>query len=126
MAFPPTDGRTDRGGYPQRQACRACRAHSYLGVGVERLQDVVILGRDVAVLQLQQRRVRQQVDAAPLGGRRGLSVPQPLQVSLRELRLRIVIRAQAAGVSEGESERTKGARDVRRPCAPRPATRRLG
>lgn len=66
------------------QALRECL---WLRVAVELLQHVVILGRDVPVLQLQQRRVCGQIQTAPLGGHRRLLVPQALQVAIGELGL---------------------------------------
>mmetsp|Transcript_41628 Transcript_41628/g.109811 ORF Transcript_41628/g.109811 Transcript_41628/m.109811 type:complete len:202 (-) Transcript_41628:88-693(-) len=54
---------------------------------VEHLQRVVILRCDVSMLQLEQSRVRAQIDAAALGGGRRLKVPQSPQMALGQLGL---------------------------------------
>ena len=83
---------------------KAGRTDTHLGVAVERLQDVVVLGRDVAVLQLEQRRVGVQVDTAELGRRARLLLPQALQVALGELglqlRAELCARAHAARLAQ--------------------------
>lgn len=55
---------------------------------VELLQYVVVLWRNVPVLQGEQRVVRAQIDPNPLRSSRGLSVPEQPCLTICELRLR--------------------------------------
>ena len=56
---------------------------------IKLLQYVIVLGRDVAMLQLEKRCVRTQIHAAPLRGSCGLVVPQSLQMPRSNFRLRM-------------------------------------